>query len=108
MILQVKRWLPHRELVIVADSSFATLGLLSAVSNYSRSVSSVAMIARLRLDAALYEPAPFRPPGTMGRPRLKGKRLPNLEQVLIDVDTDWSKTTLANWYGEVNLIGTEK
>ena len=67
MILQVKRWLPHRELVIVADSSFAALGLLSAVSNYSRSVSSVAMITRLRLDAALYEPAPFRPPGTMGR-----------------------------------------
>lgn len=31
------------------------------------------MITRLRLDAALYEPAPFRPPGTMmGRPRLKG------------------------------------
>ena len=102
MILQVKRWLPNRELVIVADSSFAALELLSAVSNYSRFVSSVAMITRLRLDAALYEPAPFRPPGTMGRPRLKGKRLPNLEQVLIDADTDWSKITLANWYGEVN------
>lgn len=36
----------------------------------------------------------------MGRPRLKGKRLPNLEQVLIDPDTHWSKITLANWYGE--------
>ena len=76
MILQVKRWLPHRELVIVADSSFAALELLCAVSNYSRFVSSVAMITRLRLDAALYEPAPFRPPGTMGRPRLKGKSAP--------------------------------
>ena len=76
MILQIKRWLPHRELVIVADSSFAALELLSAISNYSRSVSSVAMITRLRLDAALYEPAPLRPPGTMGRPRLKGARLP--------------------------------
>lgn len=52
MILQIKRWLPHRELVIVADSSFAALELLSAISNYSRSVSSVAMITRLRLDAA--------------------------------------------------------
>ena len=36
----------------------------------------------------------------MGRPRLKGKRLPNLEPVLIDPDTHWSKITLANWYGE--------
>lgn len=97
MALQVKRWLPRRELVVVGDSSFASLELLSALSKDSLSIS---MITRLRLDAALYESAPLRPPGTMGRPRLKGKRLPNLEQVLIDPDTHWSKTTLANWYGE--------
>jgi len=96
MTLQIKRWLPNRELVIVADSSFACLKLLSSVSK----TASVSMITRLRLDAALYEPAPLRSPGTMGRPRLKGKRLPNLGQVLIDKDTDWSKVTLANWYGE--------
>ena len=58
------------------------------------------MITRLRLDAALYEAAPSRLPGTMGRPRLKGKRLPNLEQVLINPQTQWSKATLSNWYGE--------
>jgi hypothetical protein len=96
MTLQVKRWLPRRELVIVGDSSFACLELLSAFSQ----TPSVSMITRLRLDAALYEPAPPRTSATMGRPRLKGKRLPNLEQVLIDTNTDWSKITLANWYGE--------
>ncbi len=32
--------------------------------------------------------------------RLKGKRLPNLEQILIDADTHWSKITLSSWYGE--------
>ena len=32
MIFQVKRWLPTRELVVVADSSFAALELLGAVS----------------------------------------------------------------------------
>src|SRR5215203_4091488 len=32
----------------------------------------------LRLDAALYEPAPPRYPGQLGRPRLKGDRLANL------------------------------
>ncbi len=53
----------------------------------------------VRLES-LHPKLPVRPPGTMGRPRLKGKRLPNLEQVLIDADTDWSKITLANWYGE--------
>ena len=97
MILQVQRWLSGRELVIVADSSFSCLELLSSVSK----TPCVSMITRLRLDAALYEPAPSRLPRTMGRPRLKGKRLPNLEQVLINPQTQWSKATLSNWYGEV-------
>lgn len=79
MMLQVKRWLPTRELVVVADSSFAALELLAAVSQRDFPIH---MITRLRLDAALYTPAPLRLPGTMGRPRLKGSRLPNLEQVL--------------------------
>lgn len=98
MILQLKRWLPNRDLVIVADSSFASLELLSSVKKCS--VSSVSMITRLRLDAALYKPVADKLPGAMGRPRLKGERLPSLEQVLIDADTHWSKITLSNWYGE--------
>ncbi len=35
MILQTKRWLPERSLVIVADSSFACLELLSSIGNRS-------------------------------------------------------------------------
>jgi len=56
MLRQVKRWLPEREVVVVADSSFAALELLSAVGR------QVTLITRLRLDAALYEPAPERQP----------------------------------------------
>ncbi len=74
MIFQVKRWLPNRDLVVVADSSFAALELLAAVS---QAVMPVHIMTRLRLDAALYKPAPERTPNTMGRPRLKGARLPN-------------------------------
>jgi hypothetical protein len=96
MILQVQRWLWGREVVIVADSSFSCLELLSSL----RKTLSVSMITRLRLDAALYEPAPLRLPGTMGRPRLKGKRLPNLEQILLNTDTQWSNVILSHWYGE--------
>src|SRR2546423_1131742 len=47
MLRQVKRWLPEREVVVVADSSFAALELLSAVRR------QVTLITRLRLDAAL-------------------------------------------------------
>lgn len=39
MTLQVKRWLPRRELVVVGDSSFASLELLSALSKDSLSIS---------------------------------------------------------------------
>ena len=36
----------------------------------------------------------------MGRPRLKGSRLPNLGQVLFNSETKWQTVTLNRWYGE--------
>lgn len=96
MILQVRRWLPDRALIVVADSSFAALDLLSAVSEH------VGLITRLRLDAALYEPAPARRPGQMGRPRKKGKRLPTLAQVVAAGQTPWQTVVLSQWYGHTD------
>ena len=91
MMLQVKRWLPTRELVVVTDSSFAALQLLAAVGQRCLPIH---MITRLRLDAALYNPAPLRQPRQMGRPRLKGSRLPNLEKILVNPDEKWQTVTL--------------
>jgi hypothetical protein len=95
MVLQVRRWLPERELVLVTDMGFAALELRAALSRRG-----VICITRLRLDAALYEPAPPRPPGTNGRPRTKGARLPNLADVLIRASTRWRRVTVPGWYGE--------
>jgi DDE superfamily endonuclease len=92
----VRRWLPGREIVFVAASSFAALEWLALVARLPR----VSVITRLRLDAALYDPPPQRAPGTKGRPRLKGKRRPTLEAVLADEKTQWSTLTIDNWYGE--------
>jgi hypothetical protein len=92
-ILQTKRWLGDRRVVIVADSSFAALELIAAVRRH------VCLITRLRLDASLFEPAPKRRPGQRGRPRLKGKRLPKLSAVLTDPNTVWTSVTMAEWYG---------
>jgi hypothetical protein len=61
---------------------------------------TITFITRLRLDAALYEPAPPRKPGQIGRPHIKGERLPNLSEVAQDPNTVWKPTTIANWYGE--------
>lgn len=92
MILQLRRWLPTRPLVIVGDTSYAALDLLAACQALSEPVT---FITRLRLDAALYAPAP--PYGGLGRPRKKGARLPTPQQVLNAPDTMWTTVAL-RWY----------
>ena len=97
VLLQVRHWLPKRKLVVVADSSFAVIELLDRMR---RLKNPITMVTRFRLDAALYEPAPERKPRQMGRPRKKGARLPNLEEVLQDKKTAWQPVTIEDWYGE--------
>jgi hypothetical protein len=96
LLLQVRRWHPEREIVAVADRAYASLKLLDRCRRLSEPIT---FITRLRLDAALYEPAPPRHPGQIGRPRLKGERLPNLSDVAQDPETVWESTKIANWYG---------
>jgi hypothetical protein len=91
----IHRWLPGREVVVVADSSYAVIELLKQVSD----TPAVSLITRLRLDAALYDPAPPRGPRQNGRPRKKGARRPTLQQVLSDPQTQWSTVRVNNWYG---------
>ena len=79
MILQLRRWLPQRPLVLVGDGGYAVLDLLHCCQSLAQPVT---LIARLRLDAALYEPAPPRQPGRNGRPPLKGRRLPALKSLV--------------------------
>jgi hypothetical protein len=96
MILQARRWLPKRFLVVVADSSFAVIDLLWQLGQLKN---PICMITRFRMEAALYEPA--KPtPGAMGRPRKKGQRLPTLETIAEDKHTRWKRITVQQWYGE--------
>ena len=95
LVLQAHRWLPGRELALVGDSGFAALELLAALNRRG-----VTCVTRMRLDAALYEPAPPRRPGTVGRPRTKGARLPALSAVLVDEATRRARVAVPGWYGE--------
>jgi hypothetical protein len=81
--------------VVVADSSYAVIELLKRVSE----IPGVSLITRLRLDAALYDPALPRTPRQNGRPRKKGARRPTLRQVLQDAQTCWTPLPVTNWYG---------
>ena len=79
-------------MIFVADSGFAALELLAAVRGH------VCVITRLRLDAALYKPAPPRRKGQRGRSRLKGDRLPSLKSVLDSKKTVWTRVVVSQWY----------
>ncbi len=96
LLLLIRRWYPRRQIIAVADGAYASLKLLDRCRRLREPIT---FITRLRLDAALYEPAPPRYPGQMGRPRLKGERLPNLSNLAEDPDAVWSPITVTNWYG---------
>ena len=98
LLLMVKRWVPERPIVVVADSSFAALELLDAARH------KLCMITRLRLDAALYDPAPERAPGMRGRPRRKGARQPTLKAVSTCETTTWRSVVLSQWYGQGDKV----
>jgi hypothetical protein len=97
MIKQIRRWLPNRTLVIVADGTYAVLDFLGAVNQLAK----VIMMTRLRLDACLYDPPAERTAKQKGRPALKGKRQPKLEARLSDSATVWQPHPVS-WYGGIS------
>ena len=92
-LLQVARWLPSRRIIAVADSSYAAIDLLNAVRH------RLCVVARLRLDARLFDPPPRRRPGRVGRPRVVGRRLPSLAERLKNHRTRWRRLWVTGWYG---------
>ena len=96
-LLPLRRWLPGRALVVVADSGDAAI---ARPARCARLANPIAVVTRLRLDAALYEPAPPRRAGQLGRPRKQGRRLPTLAARRADPATARASITVADWYGE--------
>ncbi len=66
MNVQLRRWSPHRPLVVVTDSDYAALVLLHACQQ----LSILALITHLRLDAASSQRVS--PCSGKGRPNKKG------------------------------------
>jgi hypothetical protein len=85
-------WLPDRAWTLVGDGGYSIIDLGLAAQD-----AHGALLAPLRLDANLFEPAPPRLPRQNGRPRCKGAALPKLDTVLNAPTTVWATTRLA-WY----------
>lgn len=74
---------PERRIVVVCDAAYTNSALLK-----KRPV-QVTVVGRSRLDAALYAPPPQRRDRQMGRPRVRGPRLPS--------PSTQAKSALARW-----------
>src|SRR5262249_41956559 len=95
--LQIRRWLPDRYIVLVADSAFAAIEFLAAVRQH------ICVVTRLRLDANLFAfPAPKHK--GRGRPAIKGKRLRKLSAGLKDPKVQWQRCRISLWYGRTNRL----
>jgi len=94
LVLVVRRWLPEvPRIKVIGDGAYSVIELgLTCLTQRVR------LIAPLRLDARLFAPLPPPAPHQMGRPRVVGKRLPNLSTVLRDSKTAWETLTVT-WYG---------
>jgi hypothetical protein len=71
LIALLAAWLPHRRLVVLGDGAYTNHSVIHGRP------STVSFVGRGRLDAAIYAPAPPRRPGQMGRPRVRGAKLPS-------------------------------
>ena len=76
MVALVAQWAGERAVYLVVDSAYAGRTVLEDRP------ANVQVVSRLRLDAALYAPAPRRRPGQQGRPRRRGDRLPALQDLI--------------------------
>jgi hypothetical protein len=92
MILAVRRWLPGVELTLIGDPTYSVHERGGACARRG-----VRLVAPRRMEAALHVPAPPRKPGTNGRPRVNGERLPQLAQVLTEAQTPWQRVRV-RWY----------
>src|SRR5215469_6070289 len=93
MVMVVRRWLPSVPITVIGDGAYSVIELgLRCVQE------RISLIAPLRFDARLFAPPPPPEPHQKGRPRVVGKRLPNLSAVLSNPKTQW-ETLSVNWYG---------
>ena len=90
MLLLVRRWYPEREIVAVADGGYASL---EAPCDRCRKLCQADHLHHPpEAGCRPLRAGPATQPGQMGRPRLKGERLPNLSVVAEDPATAWTPT----------------
>jgi hypothetical protein len=86
LIRLIRRWQPTRRLVVTGDSGDGVVALARTCREQG-----VTLVARLRLEAALYAPVPPQRAGKPGVKPKKGPRLPTPGPQLGDPATLWAR-----------------
>ncbi len=87
------RWFPQRKFIFSGDGGFGTHSLARFASRQPR----LTLVSKFYHDANLYNAPPKRNPGTNGRPRVKGRKLPSPEAVV--AKTRRRQNLNVSWYG---------
>jgi SRSO17 transposase len=94
LLARLVRWFPNRHFIFIGDTGYGTSETARFCHQRRRHLTLVSKFYR---DAALYEPPPLRTRRTIGRPRVKGRKLPSPQEV---VAHRAHRTHLAvAWYG---------
>lgn len=94
MLYTLCRAYENRRFHVVADSTYGGQSVLGDLP------SNCDLTSRLDLDARLYDAVPARIPGTNGRPRKRGARLPTPRQML----TQRARRQILNIYGRRDQV----
>ena len=85
-------WFPERKFVFLGDGGYASHDLAKFCYRHRRHAT---LVSRFWADANLYAPPPKRKP-QVGRPRIKGRKLPSPQQVVASRELT---TAVVSWYG---------
>ncbi|WP_437945328.1 transposase [Sorangium sp. So ce296] len=97
LIALLAEQLPHRRLLVVGDAAYTNRSVVRARP------SNVTFVGRARLDAALYAPAPARRGGQMGRPRVRGMRLPSPAAQADAAKARWQRVEVSAYHRVVTV-----
>lgn len=99
LVQLVARWAPERRFIVAADGAYATHRLAGALRPESphRALRRTSLVSRFYFDGATYaEPGPY---SGLGRPRVKGQKLPSPKEVIEQARPDQWQRAVVDWYG---------
>jgi DDE superfamily endonuclease len=94
LLARLMRWSPERHFIIVGDTGYGTSETARFCRRHHRHLT---LVSKFYGDAALYEPPPPRRRSTIGRPRVKGQKLPSPQEIV--AHSAYRTRLMVVWYG---------